>query len=177
MKILIPNLTTRSLASNLFEEMDRFFDDWNHHTQIGQIYDEQSFEPASEITETDEHYLICIDLPGLKKENIKIELTDNILTVSGERKRESSDKNKIVQRLEKSYGFFKRSFNCPTSAETNKIEARYEDGVLELYLPKTQSAKPRSIEIQSGKSSLFEKLLGSSKKTNQELKDSNSTMI
>lgn len=177
MRMLTPTWTTRSIASDLFDEMDRFFDDWNRSTQPGKVYDERRFEPACDISETDEHYLMSVDLPGMKKENIKIEMSDDVLTVSGERKREGSEKNQRIQRYEKSYGLFKRSFTLPASIESNKVEARYEDGVLELYLPKTQAAKPRNIEIQTGKSGIFGKLLGSSKKASQELKDVNSTMV
>lgn len=170
MRNTTPYWTTRTLASDLFEEMDRFFNDWSRVTPETKVYDERTFHPACEVSESDEHYLMSVDLPGMKKEDIKIEMSDNLLTISGERKREQTEKNQKIQRHEKSYGFFKRSFTLPNSIEADKVEAHYENGVLELYLPKVQAARPRSIEIQSGKSGFFEKLLGS-KKTNQELKD------
>lgn len=170
MRVLTPYLSSRGLASNLFDEMDRFFDDWGRQdTPTARVYEDRNFTPACEVSETDEHYLMSVDLPGMKKEDIKIEVSDNVLTVSGERKRESSEKGQRVQHYEKSYGFFKRSFSLPSSIEADKVEARYEDGVVELYLPKVQAAKPRHIEIQSGKSGIFDKLLGS-KKSNQEIK-------
>lgn len=174
MRMLTPYWTTRSLASDLFDEMDRFFDDWNRVTPVTKAYDERAFEPACEVSESDEHYLMSLDLPGMKKEDIKIEMSDNLLTISGERRRENAEKNQRVQRYEKSYGFFKRSFTLPASVEADKVEARYEDGVLELYLPKTHAAKPRQIEIQSEKGGIFGKLLGS-KKGHQEFKDVDST--
>lgn len=166
MRMLTPYLSNRGLASDLFDEMDRFFDDWGRMTPA-RAYDERSFAPACGVSESDEHYSMSVDLPGMRKEDIKIEMFNNMLTISGERRRESSEKDKKVQRYEKSYGFFKRSFTVPSSIEADKVEARYEDGVLELYLPKAQAAKPRHIEIQSGKSGIFDKLLGS-KKNNQE---------
>lgn len=163
MRTLMPYWNARSLASDLFEDMDRFFDNFGRLATT-EVYDERSFQPACEITESDDHFLMSIDLPGMKKDDIKVEVLDNVLTVSGERKREfASDKNEKVQRFEKSYGFFKRSFTLPTSIEVGKVEAHYEDGVLELYLPKTQAAKPRPIHIQSGKSGIFAKLLGAKK--------------
>ena len=185
MRMLTPYWTQRNFSSslsNLIEnEMSRFFDDFgdgvsgrlNTHT-----YDERAFDPACEISETDDHYLMSVDIPGMKKDEIKISLTDNILTLSGERKRETStdEKNK-VQRFEKSYGFFKRAFTLPMAVDAAKVEARYEDGVLELYLPKAQSAKPRQIEIQSGKSTIFDKLLGNrnaDKKADIETKEARS---
>jgi HSP20 family protein len=170
MRMLTPYWTTRSLASDLFDEMNRFFDEDNRHAS-GRIYDERVFDPAYEITETDEHYLMSVDLPGMKQEEIKIEVADNVLVISGERKREATEDQKTkVQRYEKSYGFFKRSFNLPSTIESDQIEAHYENGVLELYLPKAQAAKPRSIEIQSGKGGFFDRLLGTKKNT-KELKE------
>lgn len=169
MRMLTPYWTTRHLASDLFEEMDRVFEDWNR-VSPNPVYDERTMHPPCEIAEADEHYFMSIDLPGMKREDIKIEISDNVLTVSGERKRESSEKTHKIQRYEKSYGFFKRSFSLPASVEPDKVEARYEDGVLELYLPKPQAIKPRQIEIQTGKTGIFSKLLGS-KKANHELKD------
>jgi HSP20 family protein len=150
MRTIVPYWTSRGFASDFFDEMERIFDNWESGPST-RAYDEKTFDPAFEIAESGEHYLMSVDLPGMKKEDIKIEVSDNILTISGERKRESSDKN----------GFFKRSFTLPSSVETGKVEARYENGVLELYLPKTQVAKPRQIEVQSGKSGIFSKLLGS----------------
>jgi HSP20 family protein len=168
--MITPYLANRSLVTDLFDEMDRFLDDWNRVTPSSRVYDERSFNPACEIAESGEHYLMSVDLPGMKKEDIKIEMSDNMLTVSGERKRESGDKENKWQRYEKSYGFFKRSFNLPSSVDASKVEARYENGVLELYLPKAEAAKPRHIEIQTGKGSIWDKFLGT-KKSTQELKD------
>lgn len=174
MRMITPYWANRNISSDLFDEMDRAIDTFNNLFAT-RTYDERAFDPACEISETDEHYLMSVDLPGLKKEDIKIEMTDNVLIVSGERKHEiSSDQKRKVQRYEKSYGFFKRSFTLPTSVDAEKVEARYENGVLELCLPKTQAAKPRQIEIQSGKNGLFGKILGS-KKTEQEPKEISST--
>lgn len=178
MRTITPYFMNRSLASELFDDMDRFFEDWNRFTPTVQAYNDRAFNPACDISETDEHYLMSVDLPGMKKEDIKIEISGDTLTVSGERKFESAEnKKQKIQRYEKSYGFFKRSVTLSQAVEAEKIEARYENGVLELYLPKTQAAKPRHIEIQSGKTGIFDKLLGSNKKSNQELKDVTSTSV
>jgi HSP20 family protein len=144
--MLTPAWTSRSLASDLFDEMDRFF----NASELAKAYDERSFAPATDVTETEDHYLMSLDVPGMKKEEIKIEVADNVLSVSGERKRVTApDKKERVQRYEKSYGFFKRSFSLPNSIDAEKVEALYENGVLELYLPKVAQAKPRQIEVQS----------------------------
>ncbi len=176
MRMLTPFWSTRSLASDLFDEMDRFFDEWNFANSPARELDGRSILPAFETTEADDHFLMSVDLPGVKKEDIKIEVTDNVLTVSGERKREVAEKGQTVQKFGKAYGYFKRSFTLPASVDSEKVEARYEDGVLEVYLPKTQAAKTRQIEIQSGKGGIFGKLLGS-RKNNQELKDVSSPKV
>lgn len=162
MRMLSPYLTNRRLNSDLFDEVNRFFDDWAEVSPAA-TYDERKIGPSCDITETDTHYLVSVDMPGMKKDDIKIEMTDKMLTISGERKRENSDVNKKVQLYEKSYGSFKRSFALPTSVEAEKIEAQYENGVLELYLPKVQAAQPRTIEIQSGQKGFFQKLLNAQK--------------
>lgn len=164
------------VTSDLWNEMDRFLDDWTQPSSTKRHYDERSFNPACEIVESGDYLLMSVDLPGMKQDDIKIEMSDDMLTVSGERKRESTEKNHKLQRYEKSYGFFKRSFALPSAIDADKIEARYENGVLELYLPKTPAAKPRNIQIQSGKTGIFEKFLGS-KKNNQELKDVTSPKV
>jgi HSP20 family protein len=171
MRILTPYQKNHNLASDLFDEMEHLFERWDR-TPSMQIYDERNFAPACDISEADNHYLMSVDLPGMKKEDIKIEVSGEVLTVSGERKREVPEKNHRTQRYERSYGFFKRSFTLPASIDADKVEARYENGVLELYLPKCQTARPHRIEIQTGQSGIFGKLLGSKKNT-QEIKDLN----
>jgi HSP20 family protein len=155
MRMLTPYWST-GLTSEFFDEVDRLFGDFDR----GAAYDERTLNPACEVSESDDHFLMSVDIPGMKKNDIKIEMNENVLVISGERKRESSagQKHKI-QRYEKSYGYFKRSFTLPASVDANKIEARYEDGVLELYLPKSQVSSARRIEIQSGKEAFFNKLL------------------
>lgn len=161
MRTLTPFFTSRNLTSDLLREMDRMFD---HFTPPGQpIYDEREFSPASELMEEENHYLLSIDIPGMKKEDIKIEVADGTLIISGERKNEKRSEANQVHRYEKTYGTFKRSFVLPNTIDAEKVEARYEDGVLELYLPKTEVAQARKIEVQSGKGGIFDKLLGTKK--------------
>lgn len=168
MRMLTPYWTSRTFTSDLFDEMNKFFEDARFASPTD--YDERTFAPACEIAESTDHYLMSLDLPGMKKEDIKIEMVENVLTISGERKRQTpTDPTHKIQRYEKSYGFFKRSFTLPTTLDSSKVEARYENGQLELYLPKIQAAKPRQIEIQSDKSGFFEKLLGSKNENNSEI--------
>lgn len=140
---------TKTLTTDLFDEMDRFFGE-----SMRPVVSDKAFIPAFEISETDDMYHMSADLPGMKKEDIKIELVENVLTISGERKREAKteDKNHKIQRLERSYGQFKRSFSLPSTVESGKVEAHYANGVLDLFLPKAKAAQARQIEIQTGKS-------------------------
>ena len=100
MRTIIPYWTTRSLTSDLFNEMDRFFNDWNPYSSQ-RVYDERSLDHSCEFAENEDHYIFSVDLPGMKKENIKIEVVGNQLTISGERKRENLDKVQKNQDQEK----------------------------------------------------------------------------
>ena len=124
---------------------------------INRLFEGQSFNldtpqtwvPTSDIFETEDHMKIRLDLPGMTRENLDIQLTDNnTLTIRGERKFEEIDKAKY-HRVERFYGNFMRSFVLPTNVDTQKIEATFKDGVLELVLPKAESAKARKISIKS----------------------------
>ena len=109
----------------------------------------QTWVPTSDIYETEDHLKIHLDLPGMSRENLDIQLTDNnTLTIRGERKFEEVDKAKY-HRVERFYGNFVRSFVLPMNVETQKIEATFKDGVLEIVLPKAESAKARKITIKS----------------------------
>lgn len=142
-------MRTLTLSSNLLREMDRVFDDLSSSSK--NIYDEREFAPPTEINESEGHFLLSVDLPGIKKEDINIEVKDNILTLTGVRKSNFTEETLKTQRLGKTYGQFKRSFVLPNTVNTDNIEARHEDGVLELVLPKTPIAQPKKIEIQAGR--------------------------
>lgn len=165
MRTLMPymGLMPRRLSSDLWREFDEFFADFDRSS----VYDERDFVPAVDMTESDDHYMVSVDLPGIKKEDIKIEMQNNVLSISGERKREvNTDSKEKVQRYERSYGFFQRSLTLPQSVESEKIDAQYENGVLQILLPKAATAKTRRIEVKSGKNGLVSRLLGSKEKEN-----------
>ncbi len=128
------------------------------------MVDTRWMQPNFDIEETDQAYLLSVDLPGVKKEDVKVDLSENILTISGERKYEHESKEKGATRYERSYGQFQRSFTLPASIEVDKVEANLEDGVLRIALPKSEKAKSRPIQVGSGKGSFFSKLLGAAKK-------------
>lgn len=161
MRAQITPWNSRRLTSDVWSEMDRFFDSFYSPAEAS--YAERSFAPVAEISESDESFALSLDLPGMKKEDIKIEVANNTLTISGERKREERTENQKVQRYEKVYGSFSRSFALPNTVQADKIEAHYENGVLEMILPKTSMAQSRKIEVQTGQGGILNKFLNSKK--------------
>ena len=103
------------------------------------------FTPAIDLEEKDNQYLVTVDLPGMKKEEIKIELSDNVLNISGERTRESKAEGRYTER---SYGKFLRSVTLPAHVSPDKVQAQFENGVLHITLNKSESAQSRAIKIQ-----------------------------
>jgi HSP20 family protein len=112
------------------------------------------------VHETDDSYLLSLDVPGIPQENIKVEANDGRLTISGERSSFNSENGDLFRRVERSFGKFERSFQLPQNVDQDKIQARYENGVLEVMVPKAEVAKPKSIQIESQKGGLFSRALG-----------------
>jgi HSP20 family protein len=106
------------------------------------------WSPLVDITEDDKEYLVKAEIPEMKKEDIKINVHDDVLTVSGERKYEKEEKNKKYHRVERAYGSFMRSFTLPENADGTKINAEYKDGMLKIHLPKTEQAKKKAVEVK-----------------------------
>ena len=103
------------------------------------------FSPAVDLEEKDNQYMVTVDLPGMKKEEIKIELSDNVLNISGERTRESKAEGRYTER---SYGKFMRSITLPAHVSPEKVQAHFENGVLHITLNKSETAQSRAIKIQ-----------------------------
>lgn len=106
------------------------------------------WRPTANISETDKEYLIKAELPEVKKEDVKIELQDGIITISGERKMEKEDKDTNDIRIESFYGTFSRSFSLPDNIDASAIRAESKDGVLRVHVPKKASSQPRPISIE-----------------------------
>ena len=103
--------------------------------------------PAVDIHETDDGFVVTADLPGIKKEDIEIDLKDSTLTIKGEKKfKEKAPKENYI-RIERSYGKFIRSFSLPNNIDSEKIKATFKNGTLELGIPKKEETKPRQITI------------------------------
>ncbi len=106
--------------------------------------------PAMDLVETDEHFVLKADLPGMTDDDVSIELENNVLTVSGERKTEQEDKHEGYYRLERSTGAFSRSLTLPEGIDPDAIAATFDNGVLEVRIPKPVQAQPRKVQIGVG---------------------------
>lgn len=105
------------------------------------------WSPEVDIIEDEKEYLVKADLPEMKKEEIKVKVEEGLLSVSGERKAEKEEKGKTFHRIERSYGSFERSFTLPENADGTKVSAEFKEGVLKVHLPKSASAKPKTMEV------------------------------
>jgi len=111
---------------------------------------ERRWLPAMDLVESDEHFLLRADLPGLSEEDVQIELEDNVLTVSGQRASEHEQNKNGVHRVERAYGRFTRSLTLPEGFDPEGIEASFDRGVLEVRIPKPEERKPRRVAINVG---------------------------
>lgn len=106
------------------------------------------WSPLVDISEDEKEYLIKAEIPEMKKEDIKISVQDNVLSISGERKYEKEEKGKKYHRVERAYGNFIRSFTLPEDSDGGRVAAEYKDGVLKVRLPKSEKTKPKAIEVK-----------------------------
>ena len=130
---------TRDVFGGLFED---FFgtEDFPALAKVG---------PAVDIVEDKDKYTLKADLPGMKQEEVKVEVEDGVLRISGERKFERKEGDeKHYTYYERSYGAFERRFTLPKDTDSERIDAKYENGVLEVSIPKTEAKKPKEIKVK-----------------------------
>ena len=128
-------------ASDFF---DNFFYGWPESDRTAEF----KWSPRVDIQETDKDIILDFELPGIDKKDIKVEVKDNRLTVSGERKQETKSENAENRRIERHYGKYERTFSLPDTVKTDKVAAEYKDGILSLNLPKTKKAAPKEIAVE-----------------------------
>ena len=104
--------------------------------------------PTVDISETESEYAIHTELPGVRKEAVKVTMENGVLTIQGERRQEQADSARKHHRIERSYGRFVRSFTLPDSVDEANVRAEYADGMLHLHLPKSEKAKPKQIDVK-----------------------------
>ncbi len=140
-----PSLSTPSIFNDLFKPWNEWFDN------SGNLLGRSLSVPAVNITEQPEAYKVSMAVPGMKKEDFRIDVDGNILTISCQKEENKEEKNKKYTRKEYNYSSFSRSFTLPEEVSQEKIEARYEDGVLKLVLPRMDMAKKvstKKIEVK-----------------------------
>lgn len=148
-------VTTRTLrapaveASTLERQINRLFSDtlgnldWQYRDSAG-----ASWVPPVDIFEEADAIRIVAEVPGVKPEDIKISLENNVLTIQGTKEQVAQERTERVHRYERTYGAFERSFTLPATVDAGNIKASYEQGVLTVTLPKAENAKPRQIQVQ-----------------------------
>ena len=127
-------------------EIDRFFDSFWRGPQHD-FPALSTWSPAADVQETDTELLVHVELPGLSKKDIKVNLDNGVLSIQGEKQHASEDKEQRYHVSERTYGRFARSFTLPSEVDAEKIKAGFENGVLTLTLPKVKAATPQAIEI------------------------------
>lgn len=134
--------TNWSSAQEWEKEVEKIFDVFHKG---------ETFAPFCDITEEEKSFRLCLDVPGISKNDLDIEVKDKTLVISGERKKEVQAETSSLLRSERKYGKFSRSFNLPQNVNSELIEARFENGVLEITLPKEEKSRPKKIQITDWK--------------------------
>src|SRR3954451_14326748 len=135
--------------SSLQTEMNRLFNTMFDSPTVGNG-GTRRWTPAMDLLETDDAFVLRADLPGMREEDVSIELEDNVLTVSGERKADHEENGEGFYRVERAFGTFSRSLTLPRGFDPESVNAGFTNGVLEVRIPKPEQRKPRKISISTG---------------------------
>ena len=114
--------------------------------EVNRMYD-TAFAPALDVVEEKDNFLVKIDLPGLRKDDVSVTIQDNFLTIKGERKYDAEKKETNFYHRERVHGTFARTIELPNTVDAGKVLATFRDGVLHVTLPKTEAAKPKEIQV------------------------------
>lgn len=150
---MVPARIFRGLGSDPYREL------FDLQRDINQLFDAsyaapgedvalRAWTPAVDVYEDENSFLIKLELPEVNKDDVKVSLNENTLSISGERRVENEQKRDNYHRVERSYGQFYRSFTLPPNVNTAAINAQFKDGMLRLTLPKKEEAKPKQIEVK-----------------------------
>ncbi|NOY39509.1 MAG: Hsp20/alpha crystallin family protein [Nitrospirae bacterium] len=155
-KELVRSEPSRVLAP--FEEMERWFEEdvfrrpfsllgpsWLPRLRFPEL---EEISPVVDIYEEGDDVVVKAEMPGIKKDDVDVSLTDNTITISGEKKKEEKVEKKNYYRLERSYGSFTRTFRLPAEVQSDKAKAKFKDGILEIRVPKTEEAKKREKKVK-----------------------------
>lgn len=139
---------------NIEREFNRMFHSLGNRFGFGngdeteREYESAVWSPLSDIYEDQDSYILTMDLPGIKKEGVKISYVDGQLNISGERKQEKENRDGTYHRVERNYGKYFRTFTLPKKIKEDKINAEFTDGQLTITVPKAEEAKPKEIDIK-----------------------------
>jgi HSP20 family protein len=137
--------------SSIQNEMNRLFNTFfDTPTANGGTSPARRWVPAMDLVEAENEFVLKADLPGLSEENVSIEVEDNVLTISGERKAEHEERKEAYYRVERAFGRFSRSLTLPEGIKPEAVKASFEHGVLEVRVPKPEAKKPRKVAISVG---------------------------
>ena len=132
--------------SDFHKEMNRLLDTtWTR--KYGTDDGNRAWAPVVDLSETEDEFIVKAELPGLHREDIKVSVDENVLTLHGERRDEEKEEGKRSYRSERVYGSFHRSFSLPSNVNADMIAATYKDGFLSVTLPKEEEAKPKEIAV------------------------------
>ena len=143
-----PARELQSIQSEMNRLFNTFFEPSAGGNGSGAVL--RRWSPAMDLVETDDHFVLRADLPGVAEGDVKIELEDNVLTVSGERKAAHKETKEGYYRVERAYGSFSRTLTLPEGVDADSISANFDRGVLEVKIPKPEQRKPRKVEISVG---------------------------
>ncbi|SMF56978.1 Hsp20/alpha crystallin family protein [Pseudobacteriovorax antillogorgiicola] len=156
--------------SDWTREFDQIFDDMNRALAPTRMLQGNMSDLAPcDIHESENGFYLSMDLPGVSKDNINVESNNGLLTVTAERKHEASTQDSKAHRVERRIGKIQRSFRIPDGVNGEQIQASFDNGVLHLTLPKSDLAKPKKIEIGTGKSGFIRNLLGNKEDSKQDV--------
>ncbi len=136
--------------STLQDRINRAFRESYRESGQDESLTTSTFAPAVDVYEDDHNVTLKIEVPGIDEKDIDVSLENNTLTVHGERKIEKEEKEENYRRVESQYGSFTRTFNLPTTVDSEKVSAIYDKGVLKITLPKKAEAKPKQIKVSVG---------------------------
>lgn len=138
----------REFEHQIENRMAQLFRNWPASPEGQEPLTVADWAPLVDISEDDKEYLVKAEVPEVKKEDLKVKVEDGTLSITGERKSEKEEKGKKFHRIERSYGSFERSFAIPDDADPTTVTSEFKDGVLQVHLPKSPSAKPKAIEVK-----------------------------
>ncbi len=143
----LPTFPLYREMEEMTDRLNRFFGTWTRPNGK-ELLTVTDWTPVVDIQETDIEYLVKVELPEVKKEDVKVTVENGVLTLQGERKQEKEEKGKKFHRIERSYGSFLRTFTVPLDTDETKVAADFKDGILKVHLPKTEKPRPKAIEVR-----------------------------